>query len=154
VNAPLCVKIMIRTLLCGCLCCCVCSHLQGATDAHEFFVLESGSCDVYVTRPGDITAKKVKSYGPGSAFGELALLYAAPRAATVRGWGHVRRRRGLWPGLQDRCICRGDLYLVQHMHCVWHVAVEHRCRQTPATLLTCLGTAHNLLRASQADPAL
>jgi hypothetical protein len=57
--------------------------LQGATDAHEFFVLESGSCDVFVTRPGDITAKKVKSYGAGSAFGELALLYAAPRAATV-----------------------------------------------------------------------
>lgn len=57
--------------------------VQGATDAHEFFVLESGSCDVFVTRPGDITAKKVKTYGPGSAFGELALLYAAPRAATV-----------------------------------------------------------------------
>lgn len=46
-------------------------------------MLESGSCDVFVTRPGDITAKKVKSYGAGSAFGELALLYAAPRAATV-----------------------------------------------------------------------
>lgn len=56
---------------------------QGATDAHEFFVLESGSCDVFVARPGDITPKKVKSYGAGSAFGELALLYAAPRAATV-----------------------------------------------------------------------
>lgn len=57
--------------------------LQGATDAHEFFVLESGSCDVFVGRPGDITPKKVKGYGAGSAFGELALLYAAPRAATV-----------------------------------------------------------------------
>lgn len=57
--------------------------LQGATDAHEFFVLESGSCDVFVARPGDITPKKVNSYGAGSAFGELALLYAAPRAATV-----------------------------------------------------------------------
>ncbi|WIA19038.1 hypothetical protein OEZ85_003698 [Tetradesmus obliquus] len=56
---------------------------QGATDAHEFFVLEIGTCDVFVARPGDITPKKVKTYGPGSAFGELALLYAAPRAATV-----------------------------------------------------------------------
>eukprot|EP00882_Tetradesmus_deserticola_P022277 GHRQ01024174.1.p1 GENE.GHRQ01024174.1~~GHRQ01024174.1.p1 ORF type:complete len:228 (+),score=52.51 GHRQ01024174.1:210-893(+) len=56
---------------------------QGATDAHEFFVLEIGACDVFVTRPGDLTAKKVKTYGPGSAFGELALLYSAPRAATV-----------------------------------------------------------------------
>jgi hypothetical protein len=52
-------------------------------------VLESGSCDVFVTRPGDITPKKVKSYGPGSAFGELALLYAAPRAATVSLAAHL-----------------------------------------------------------------
>jgi CRP-like cAMP-binding protein len=57
--------------------------VQGATDAHEFFVLEIGTCDVFVTRPGDLTPKKVKTYGPGSAFGELALLYTAPRAATV-----------------------------------------------------------------------
>lgn len=56
---------------------------QGATDAHEFFVLEVGTCDVFVTRPGDLVPKKVKTYGPGSAFGELALLYSAPRAATV-----------------------------------------------------------------------
>jgi CRP-like cAMP-binding protein len=67
---------------------------QGATDAHEFFVLESGSCDVFVTRPGDITAKKVKSYGPGSAFGELALLYAAPRAATVSNICILTRTHG------------------------------------------------------------
>ena len=46
-------------------------------------MLESGGCDVFVSRPGDLVPKKVKSYGPGSAFGELALLYAAPRAATV-----------------------------------------------------------------------
>jgi len=57
--------------------------LQGATDAHEFFVLESGNCDVFVSRPGDLVPKKVKTYSSGSAFGELALLYAAPRAATV-----------------------------------------------------------------------
>jgi CRP-like cAMP-binding protein len=62
---------------------CCCRPAQGATDAHEFFVLEIGSCDVFVTRPGDLAPKKVKTYGPGSAFGELALLYAAPRAATV-----------------------------------------------------------------------
>lgn len=62
---------------------CLSLGFQGATDAHEFFVLEIGSCDVFVTRPGDLVAKKVKTYGPGSAFGELALLYAAPRAATV-----------------------------------------------------------------------
>lgn len=46
-------------------------------------MLEVGTCDVFVTRPGDLVPKKVKTYGPGSAFGELALLYSAPRAATV-----------------------------------------------------------------------
>lgn len=57
--------------------------LQGATDAHELFVMESGACDVFVARPGDLVPKRVKAYSQGSAFGELALLYAAPRAATV-----------------------------------------------------------------------
>lgn len=71
---------------------------QGAQGDY-FYVVESGTLDVYIRSPirsggpeestaaaSDSTAslgdKKV-SYGPGSSFGELALLYAQPRAATV-----------------------------------------------------------------------
>lgn len=63
---------------------------QGAQGDY-FYVVESGTLDVYVRSPprGDddqtsssLGDKKV-SYGPGSSFGELALLYAQPRAATV-----------------------------------------------------------------------
>ena len=56
---------------------------QGDKEANAFYVLESGNCDAYVE---DASGKSilVKSYGPGSGFGELALLYDAPRAATVK----------------------------------------------------------------------
>lgn len=46
-----------------------------------FYVVETGSLDVFVTRAG-VTAK-VTDYGPQGSFGELALMYNAPRAATV-----------------------------------------------------------------------
>lgn len=65
---------------------------QGATDAHEFFVLESGTCDALITPSSGGAAKKVKTYGTGSAFGELALLYAAPRAATVTATAQCKVR--------------------------------------------------------------
>ncbi|SPO31898.1 probable cAMP-dependent protein kinase type II regulatory chain [Ustilago trichophora] len=65
---------------------------QGAQGDY-FYVVESGTLDVYVRSPprnrdehpegaSPLGDKKV-SYGPGSSFGELALLYAQPRAATV-----------------------------------------------------------------------
>ncbi len=48
-------------------------------------MLEDGSADVWVTKfePGS-QPNKVMTYKAGSAFGELALLYSAPRAASVR----------------------------------------------------------------------
>ncbi|KAF2138538.1 uncharacterized protein K452DRAFT_233928 [Aplosporella prunicola CBS 121167] len=54
-----------------------------------FYVVESGAFDIYVNQSGKLEAgpdgagNKVTSVGPGSSFGELALMYNAPRAATV-----------------------------------------------------------------------
>ncbi|GAA5887815.1 hypothetical protein JCM5296_001776 [Sporobolomyces johnsonii] len=69
--------------------------VQGAV-GDFFYVVEEGSFEVWVrgppthtyagpgqsiTQPGE--EKKVAQYGPGGSFGELALMYNAPRAATV-----------------------------------------------------------------------
>lgn len=50
---------------------------QGATDAKTFYVIVKGTCDIYVS------GKKVVTFAQGKCFGELALLYDAPRAADV-----------------------------------------------------------------------
>ncbi|KAF1917715.1 camp-dependent protein kinase regulatory subunit [Ampelomyces quisqualis] len=54
-----------------------------------FYVVEQGSFDIYVNPSGklepgtDGLGNKVGTVGPGGSFGELALMYNAPRAATV-----------------------------------------------------------------------
>jgi len=45
------------------------------------YVLESGSLECTKVIDGD--KKHLKNYEPGEGFGELALLYNAPRAATI-----------------------------------------------------------------------
>jgi len=47
----------------------------------KLFLLKSGEVKVYVEAAGP---DPVKTYAPGDAFGELALLYNAPRAATCK----------------------------------------------------------------------
>ena len=55
----------------------------------NFYVVERGSFDVHIHPSGTIQAgpdglgQKVSSIGPGGSFGELALMYNAPRAATI-----------------------------------------------------------------------
>ncbi|KAJ3294636.1 hypothetical protein HK104_003454 [Borealophlyctis nickersoniae] len=51
-----------------------------------FYAVESGTLDVFVSRNGQPPVK-VTDYGPGGSFGELALMYNAPRAATVVATG-------------------------------------------------------------------
>ena len=54
-----------------------------------FYVVEKGAFDIYVNPSGKLEAgqdgigNKVGEVGPGGSFGELALMYNAPRAATV-----------------------------------------------------------------------
>ncbi|KAG0094932.1 hypothetical protein BGZ93_006546 [Podila epicladia] len=54
---------------------------QGAV-GDFFYVVETGTLDVFVSKNGH-PAEKVFEYGPGGSFGELALMYNGPRAATV-----------------------------------------------------------------------
>lgn len=49
------------------------------------FVVEDGQLDCFKLFPGEDKDKYLKTYEPGEAFGELALLYNAPRAATIIG---------------------------------------------------------------------
>lgn len=54
-----------------------------------FYVVEKGDFDVYIHPSGSIQpgpdgmGERVATIGPGGGFGELALMYDAPRAATV-----------------------------------------------------------------------
>ncbi|KAL9624564.1 MAG: hypothetical protein Q9160_001228 [Pyrenula sp. 1 TL-2023] len=54
-----------------------------------FYVVEKGDFDIYIHPSGSVQpgeggmGNKVTTIGPGGSFGELALMYNAPRAATV-----------------------------------------------------------------------
>ncbi len=54
-------------------------------EGNQFYVVESGTLDVSVRAPNsNIDIGVGVSYESGSAFGELALMYGSPRAATIR----------------------------------------------------------------------
>lgn len=55
--------------------------IQQGDDGKELFVVDSGHLKCYKNISG--VEKMVKEYGPGDSFGELALFYNAPRAATI-----------------------------------------------------------------------
>jgi cAMP-dependent protein kinase regulator len=49
-------------------------------DGDCMYLIDSGQLDCYRRATKDGDDKKIKAYQPGEAFGELALLYNAPRA--------------------------------------------------------------------------
>ena len=57
--------------------------MQGE-DGDELFVVDTGELECWKIFPDDDMEKYLKDYISGDAFGELALLYNAPRAATIR----------------------------------------------------------------------
>lgn len=52
-------------------------------EGDRFYIVDSGDFDALISR-NDGPAVKVAEYSAGGSFGELALMYNAPRAATVR----------------------------------------------------------------------
>mmetsp|Transcript_35676 Transcript_35676/g.66063 ORF Transcript_35676/g.66063 Transcript_35676/m.66063 type:complete len:458 (+) Transcript_35676:53-1426(+) len=55
-------------------------------EGSEFYVVESGKLSIHVTvegNDGSNSKVKVGDYSSGSAFGELALIFGSPRAATI-----------------------------------------------------------------------
>ena len=65
--------------------------IEQGTDGDDLYVVEEGTLECtkvfvsgYNCQSGSTEPKFLKNYEPGEAFGELALLYNAPRAATIK----------------------------------------------------------------------
>ena len=50
----------------------------------DFYVVESGTLEVFVKNTSGEESKVGSALGPGNAFGELALMYNTPRAASIK----------------------------------------------------------------------
>lgn len=64
--------------------------IKQGDEGSEFYVVESGELSIHVTvkgedkgEGGESSQVKVGEYSKGSAFGELALIFGSPRAATI-----------------------------------------------------------------------
>ncbi|XP_018402183.1 PREDICTED: cAMP-dependent protein kinase type II regulatory subunit [Cyphomyrmex costatus] len=58
--------------------------IRQGDDGDNFYVIERGKFEVYVKDPATATDNHIHTYDNRGAFGELALLYNMPRAATVK----------------------------------------------------------------------
>ena len=58
--------------------------IKQGEDGNELYVLHEGKLECFKQFKKGEDAKMVKTYNPGESFGELALLYNAPRAASIK----------------------------------------------------------------------
>jgi len=58
--------------------------IKQGDDGDNLYVVDQGTLECYKRFGKDEEPKLVKTYGPGDSFGELALLYNAPRAASIK----------------------------------------------------------------------
>jgi cAMP-dependent protein kinase regulator len=53
-------------------------------EGDNFYVIESGTCNILIQPSPDAEPTLKSTIGPGASFGELALMYGTPRAASVQ----------------------------------------------------------------------
>lgn len=58
--------------------------IQQGADGDYFYIVDRGVYDIYVKRQENLPEERVMTAEAGQSFGELALMYNVPRAATVR----------------------------------------------------------------------
>ncbi|KYR00093.1 protein kinase A regulatory subunit [Tieghemostelium lacteum] len=63
--------------------------IRQGDEGDNFYVVENGECDIYVSKNNE-SPKHVMYVYQGGSFGELALIYGSPRAATVIARTDVR----------------------------------------------------------------
>jgi cAMP-dependent protein kinase regulator len=61
--------------------------IKQGDDGDNYYLLDTGKVEVFVAGKGD---DPIKTYSAGEGFGELALMYNAPRAATCKAVGKVK----------------------------------------------------------------
>eukprot|EP01006_Ploeotia_vitrea_P057577 TRINITY_DN68190_c4_g1_i2.p2 TRINITY_DN68190_c4_g1~~TRINITY_DN68190_c4_g1_i2.p2 ORF type:complete len:690 (-),score=428.08 TRINITY_DN68190_c4_g1_i2:1369-3438(-) len=64
--------------------------IQQGDDGDDFYVLHEGECDCYVDFGDGEEPRLVKQYSYGESFGELALMYNCPRAASIKARTDVK----------------------------------------------------------------
>lgn len=65
--------------------------IKQGDDGDNFYLIDQGSVDVFIKNEDDGDSKQVASYTDGDSFGELAIMYNSPRAATcIAKSGNVR----------------------------------------------------------------
>eukprot|EP01092_Planopodium_desertum_P013212 TRINITY_DN6303_c0_g1_i4.p1 TRINITY_DN6303_c0_g1~~TRINITY_DN6303_c0_g1_i4.p1 ORF type:complete len:388 (+),score=30.05 TRINITY_DN6303_c0_g1_i4:38-1201(+) len=64
--------------------------IREGDEGDNFYVVDSGHCDIFKLDEGSKTEKLVMQVAPKGSFGELALIYNCPRAATVKARTDVR----------------------------------------------------------------
>merc|ERR1719331_3512194 len=65
------------------------SIIRQGEGGDAFYVVAEGSLSAYVADVKKGTEEKVHDYSTGDSFGELALMYDCPRAASVRANTHA-----------------------------------------------------------------